>query len=321
MEAQTVTSSQPAAAQKALPETQEGVQGVVAPILQQRGADVTVRQVREDLLAAGYTEADINAKSELIKQSCFSLIPEDPKADGDKGDAKAKKEKKNKKNAEAQPAANFVFPVNPFTVLPPQEMVVGRFTAEEDALLMQAMDASLHARTHEVPLEVARTVLAGDKIDMAVPVFCTLSQRRITDTCVRQTTRLGRIGCATSGESGRRLLQDTKRGQWTPVLHEFGIGEIADWRPGGDGEDCSASHPVQGLAGEFSPVLLSPHVRAAVQMEADRRRSEARSVFSAPLIVVQVGRPAASCKDIYRHRILGSGDQIVSACEDGGQGG
>ena len=67
---------------------------------------------------------------------------------------------------------------------------------------------------------------------------------------------------------------------------------------GGDGEDRNTSCPVQGLS---SKSLSLSYTLTNGWMKCKWK-----------LIGEEVNRPAASCKDIYRHRILGSGDQIVS---------
>ncbi|KAJ1477705.1 hypothetical protein T484DRAFT_3001152 [Baffinella frigidus] len=94
-------------------------------------------------------------------------------------------------------------------------MTAGRFTKEEDAKLMSALENALENRKGEVKtLEDARAALRGERVEGTVPDKATWKGwvRFVWDEVVLACPGRSRESVYSRG---RRLLQDTKRGAWT----------------------------------------------------------------------------------------------------------
>jgi len=93
--------------------------------------------------------------------------------------------------------------------------VAGRFTKEEDARLLAALENALEGRKGEVKsIEDARAALRGERTENSMPDRATWKGwvRWVWDEVVQACPGRSRESVYSRG---RRLLQDTKRGAWT----------------------------------------------------------------------------------------------------------
>lgn len=142
---------------KVLPKEPSVLNPMVESAMSKHGAATTVRQIREHLISMGYSRDSVVEAKELLKEIGNSIYP-----DANKGEGIRDGDKDGDKAGGKDKIGNVGMAQGNLTEGNKKERT-GRFTKEEDELLLNAINAAIGKLQSDVDIEAFKAALCGPK--------------------------------------------------------------------------------------------------------------------------------------------------------------
>lgn len=160
---------------KALPKDPALLNPMVEAAMSKHGASTTGRQIREHLISMGYSRDSVVEAKDLIKEISEQIYPDANKGEGSRdGDKDGDKAGGKDKMRDGVVVQGTLMEGN-------KKERTGRFTKEEDELLLNAINAAIGKLPGEVDIDAFKAALCGPKARGEA--------RKKTVSEVRETTR------------------------------------------------------------------------------------------------------------------------------------